>query len=70
MAVTMLRMHTRKKHDMDISAYKRKHGSRYSYVVTTYHKCQLCEQEILLDRDSLASHCRSRCRHFPFLNLI
>ena len=60
MAVTSLRRHTQKKHNLDISAYKEVHGASYNYVVTTYHMCQMCGQEILLDRDSLASHCRSR----------
>jgi len=33
---------------------------RFQYLMTTYHKCQLCEQEILLDLDAIASHSRSR----------
>jgi len=53
-----MRSHTKAVHNLSISDYKRKFGDPRTHVVDpVYHKCGLCGVLILLDGDSLASHC-------------
>merc|ERR1712142_378504 len=54
-----LRFHTVSQHNLPISEYKEKFGNQPVFVRVSYHLCKLCGREILLDKDSVASHVRS-----------
>ena len=57
--VTMnqMRAHTKNKHSMTIKEYKELFGNhRDSIIKYVYHKCGLCQEELLLDADSIHMH--------------
>jgi len=58
--VNYLRGHTQSKHQMDITSYKKQFGSDYTYIVKTFHKCNICGSEMLFDQDTIASHVRKK----------
>lgn len=58
--LSMMRFHTLKQHDLQITKYKEIHGNfhedRSMIVEIVYHKCHLCGKLVLLDNDSLGGH--------------
>jgi len=54
-----MREHTKNKHNMNISEYKAKFGKNYELIEKICHKCCLCQEIILLDSDSIATHLKS-----------
>ena len=58
--VNYLRGHTQSKHQIDIASYKKKFGSDYTYVVKSFHKCNICGSEMLFDQDTIATHVRNK----------
>merc|ERR1711915_791987 len=59
MIISYMRCHTQSKHQLDISSYKKKYGNKYTYVVKSYHRCEICGSKLLLDQDTIASHVRA-----------
>ena len=54
-----MRSHTKSKHNIAITDYKKKYGEIIDNIVeTVYHKCGICKRAILLDGDILATHAR------------
>ena len=54
-----MRSHTKSKHGMGITDYKKRYGELIDNIVeTVYHKCGICNTAILLDGDILATHAR------------
>ena len=54
-----MRTHTKIKHRMTISEYKDLFGNHRDHIVKeVYHKCGLCQEEILLDGDRIHLHVR------------
>ena len=54
-----MRSHTKAKHRISITDYKKKYGELIDNIVeTVYHKCGICKKAILLDGDILATHAR------------
>ena len=56
---SIMRSHTKSKHSISITDYKKKYGELIDNIVeTVYHKCGICKTAILLDGDILATHAR------------
>ena len=54
-----MRNHTKNAHSMTIHEYKDLHGKhREQIVAEIWHKCGLCEEDMLLDADDIRSHTR------------
>ena len=54
-----MRSHTKSKHSIGITEYKKKYGELTDNIAeTVYHKCGICNKAILLDGDILATHAR------------
>ena len=51
-----------KTHDMSVKQYKEKYGqSRYHLLEPVYyHECGLCYEDLILDADTIHSHCQSK----------
>ena len=58
MTRSRLRSHTRAAHDMTIKDYSELTGP-IILIEEVFHRCQLCGDLVLLDRDSMASHLRA-----------
>ena len=65
-----MRSHTKSKHSIGITDYKRKYGELSDNIVErVYHKCGICNTAILLDGDILATHARlHRILHKTYLD--
>ena len=56
---TMMRSHTKSRHGISITDYKKQYGQLIENIVeTVYHKCGICNKDILLDGDTLATHAK------------
>ena len=56
---TIMRSHTKSRHGISITDYKKKYGQLIENIVEViYHKCGICNKDILLDGDTLATHAR------------
>ena len=56
---TKMRSHTKSRHGISITDYKKKYGQLIKNIVEViYHKCGICNKDILLDGDTLATHAR------------
>ena len=54
-----MRSHTKSKHNLGITDYKKKYGELIDHIVeTVYHKCGICKTALLLDGDILSTHAR------------
>ena len=52
-----MRSHTKKKHNINITAYKEKYGELKDQIMKkTFHRCGLCSFLLLLDSDEIAKH--------------
>ena len=59
-SITSMRSHTRATHHITIKEYMEQFGSyREQLHTVTWHKCGVCNKEILLDGDEIHKHCRS-----------
>ena len=59
-SLTGLRSHTRTSHHITIKDYVEQFGNyREQLHTVTWHRCGLCQKEILLDGDEIHKHCRS-----------
>ena len=59
-SLTGMRSHTRASHHITIKEYMEQFGSYRAQLHTvTWHKCGVCNEEILLDGDEIHKHCRS-----------
>ena len=61
--VTQLRGHTRSKHKMTITEYKKEYNQGreyYDLVELILHRCGICEEYLVLDNDYIAAHLKSR----------
>ena len=59
--VTDVRNHTKKVHNMVITDYKNKYGQHhYDLIELILHKCEICEEYVLLDSDEVAKHLKSK----------
>ena len=57
--LTSLRSHTRASHHVTIKEYMEQFGNyREQLHTVTWHRCGLCQKEILLDGDEIHKHCR------------
>ena len=55
--LTFLRKHVDSKHQMTTKEYRQLYGNPSKQVIQLiYHKCRLCQQNILLDTDQLSKH--------------
>ena len=55
--VSKMRHHTANSHKINIKAYKEKFGNhKQDLVREVYHKCGICEIDILLDSDYIKNH--------------
>ena len=55
--LAFLRKHVEYKHQMTIKEYRQLYGNPSKQVIQLiYHKCRLCQQNILLDTDQLSKH--------------
>jgi len=55
--LTSLRTHTKKIHKVSIADYRLKYGDpKTKLIEKIYHKCGLCNEQILLDSDEIAKH--------------
>ena len=55
--LTRMREHTKKRHEMVITEYKKKFNqSYYDIIEKVFHKCGICEIPILFDSDVISSH--------------
>jgi len=60
-AMTRMRGHTKSAHKMNIADYKRKFGVLKDAIIeAVFHKCGICQQDVLLDSDEIATHLK-RC---------
>ena len=56
---TRMRSHTKSRHDISITDYKKQYGQLIENIVELiYHKCGICNKDILLDGDTLATHAK------------
>ena len=56
---TRMRSHTKSRHGISITDYKKQYGQLIENIVeTVYHKCGICNKDILLDGDTLATHAK------------
>ena len=56
---TNMRSHTKSRHGISITNYKKQYGQLIENIVeTVYHKCVICNKDILLDGDTLATHAK------------
>ena len=56
---TRMRLHTKSRHGISITDYKKQYGQLIENIVeTVYHKCGICNKDILLDHDTLATHAK------------
>ena len=55
MLLTGLRKHTRSKHMMTITEYKRKYGQP-EIIRMVRHECKLCGESLMLDSEHIARH--------------
>ena len=56
---TTMRSHAKSRHGISITDYKKKYGQLIKNIVEViYHKCGICNKDILLDGDTLATHAR------------
>jgi len=60
MPIDSLRGHTASQHRLPISKYKEQFGSQLAFIKICYHLCKLCGKEVLLNKDSIAGHVRTR----------
>ena len=57
-ALTTMRAHTKRDHNLAIKLYIEKYGNfRTQLAKVVYHKCGVCKEEMLLDGDELHKHC-------------
>jgi len=57
MILTRLRGHTKEKHGVNITDYKKKFNIQVLEIIEkVFHKCFLCSDIILLDSDTIATH--------------
>ena len=57
--LTSLRSHTRASHHVTIKEYVEQFGNyREQLHTVTWHKCGVCNKEILLDGDEIHKHCK------------
>ena len=55
--LTRMREHTKKRHNMVITEYKKKFNqSFYDIVEKVFHKCGICKTPLLFDSDVISSH--------------
>jgi len=54
-----LRVHTKARHGLTITAYKKKFGAEADVVEEVWHRCAICTKLVLLDRDRVAAHLRT-----------
>ena len=55
--LTRMREHTKKRHEMVITEYKKKFNqSYYDIIEKVFHKCGICELPVLFDSDIISSH--------------
>ena len=56
---TKMRSHTKSRHGISITDYKKRYGQLIANIVELiYHKCGICDKDILLDGDTLATHAK------------
>ena len=56
---TRMRSHTKSRHGISITDYKKQYGQLIDNIVELiYHKCGICNKDILLDGDTLATHAK------------
>ena len=61
--LTAMRTHTRRNHGMSVREYQAQHGKlRENMSMITWHKCQLCKEELLLDTDEIHNHANIKHR--------
>ena len=57
LSLTRMREHTKKRHDMVITEYKKKFNQTYYDIIEkVFHKCGICEIPVLFDSDIISSH--------------
>ena len=57
--LSRMREHTKKRHDMVITEYKKKFNqSYYDIIEKVFHKCGICELPLIFDSDVIATHLR------------
>ena len=55
--LTRMRDHTKKRHDMVITEYKKKFNQDYYDIIEkVFHKCGICELPLIFDSDVIATH--------------
>ena len=55
--LTRMRDHTKKRHEMVITEYKKKFNqSYYDIIEKVFHKCGICELPLIFDSDVIATH--------------
>ena len=54
--MTFLRAHTKSHHNVTITQYKEMFGQELQLVEEVLHRCELCEEHVLLDSDHIAMH--------------
>ena len=61
--LTRMRSHTRQKHGMTITEYKKKFDQHYyDPIQLVVHRCGLCGEYLLLDSDVIAQHLRGNTK--------
>ena len=59
--LTTMRTHSRTVHNMSVREYQYKHGNiRENMSRIMWHKCQLCQEDFLLDSDEVHKHANSK----------
>ena len=67
-AMTRMRGHTKSAHKMNIADYKSKFGVLKDAIIKkVFHKCGICQQDVLLDSDEIATHLK-RCHQITHRN--
>ena len=46
-------------HNLSVAEYKDIYGSQYQYVLCSWHRCGICDMEMLFDLDTLYAHVNS-----------
>ena len=55
--ISNMRIHTKEKHSMVITEYKKKYNQEfYDIVEKVFHRCGICKLPLLLDSDVVAAH--------------
>jgi hypothetical protein len=55
--LTTLRGHTRSRHNVTIVEYKKVYGNQRNNIIEkVYHKCAICQKNVLLDSDEISHH--------------